>query len=73
MITYNKNEIKEQLNTDQVFDIVTRYGGEPEMTDFGFISKTICHNLPNETHKKKLYYYENTKLFNCYTGCGDLL
>lgn len=70
MLIYDKQETKEQLTTEMIFDIVDYFGGEPEYTEFGFISKTICHNKPSETHKKKLYYYENTKLFNCYTGCS---
>lgn len=32
---------------------------------------TICHNNIGDTHKKKLYYYENSGLFQCYTGCGS--
>lgn len=34
-----------------------------------FISKTICHNHAGEG-SYKLYYYDNTKLFRCYTDCG---
>lgn len=33
--------------------------------------ETICHNDIGDSHKKKLYYYDNTKLFRCYTDCGD--
>ena len=33
-----------------------------------FVSQTICHNhLGEGSHK--LYYYDNTKLFHCYTEC----
>jgi len=65
---YNKDKIKEQLTLDNVFDLVQEFGGEPQLTNFGFISATICHNHPGEG-SHKLYYYENTKLFRCYTGC----
>lgn len=70
MQQYDKNEIKEKLSTDMVFDIVYEFGGEPHMTDFGFISATVCHNAAGEG-SHKLYYYENTKLFRCYTGCDS--
>ena len=34
------------------------------------MSHTICHNEPGEG-SRKLYYYSNTGLFQCYTGCGS--
>ena len=67
---YDKNEIKEKLTTDMVSDIVYEFGGEPKATSFGFISATICHNVAGEG-SHKLYYYENTRLFRCYTGCDS--
>lgn len=70
MAKYDKDLIKEQLTLDMVFDIVQEFGGDPSITDFGFISATICHNEPGEG-SRKLYYYENTKLFRCYTGCDS--
>ena len=36
-------------------------------TNFGIISATICHNPPGEG-SRKLYYYSNSSLFQCYTG-----
>lgn len=63
-------ELKEKLTTDMIFDIVVDLGGSPRLTVFGFVSSTICHNLPGEG-SHKLYYYENTKLFRCYTDCGE--
>lgn len=70
MMKYDKDEIKGKLTTDMVFDIVEELGGDPRKTDFGFISATICHNEPGEG-SHKLYYYENTALFRCYTGCDS--
>lgn len=70
MAKYDKDEVKDKLSTEMVFDIVQEFGGDPYMTDFGFISSTICHNEPG-VGSKKLYYYENTKLFRCYTGCDS--
>ena len=65
---YDKDEIKEQLTLEMVEDVVRDFGGDPQPTSFGFIAGTICHNHPGEG-SHKLYYYENTKLFRCYTGC----
>lgn len=65
---FDKDEIKEQLTTEMVEDIVRDFGGDPRRTPFGFVAGTICHNHPGEG-SHKLYYYENTKLFRCYTGC----
>ncbi len=70
MISYDKQEIRENLTLDNIFDILVEFGGEPEYTDFGILSTTICHNEPGDG-SRKLYYYENSGLFNCYTGCGE--
>ena len=67
---YDKDEIKNQLDIDDIFQLVTEFGGEPEYSDFGFISRTICHN-PAHEGRRKLYYYENSGLFKCYTGCDE--
>ena len=68
MISYDKAEVKEGLTLENIFDLLQEWGGEPEYTEFGIISATICHNAPGEG-SRKLYYYENTNLFKCFTGC----
>ena len=65
---FDKDEIKEQITPEMVEDIVRDFGGDPHRTAFGFIAGTICHNHPGEG-SHKLYYYANTRLFRCYTGC----
>lgn len=70
MISFDKKEIKESLNLDNIFELLQDWGGDPEYTSFGIISATICHNRPGEG-SKKLYFYENSSLFRCYTGCDD--
>lgn len=67
---YDKDELKGKLELEQIYDLIEAWGGEPEYTKDGLISQTICHNLPGEG-SRKLYYYENTRLFRCYTGCLD--
>ena len=67
---YDKDKLKEQLDVEEIYDLLELWGGEPEYTNDGLISQTICHNLPGEG-SRKLYYYRNTRLFHCYTGCVD--
>ena len=70
---YNSDEIKNSLTFQQVFDYVAELGGNPKLDPTGaeaFVSQTICHN-PAGTGSHKLYYYQNTRLFRCYTYCGD--
>ena len=62
MLNYDKLEVKEALTLENVFDLLQEWGGDPEYADFGLTSTTICHNTPGEG-SRKLYYYENTKLF----------
>lgn len=67
---YNKEELKQQLELEQIYDLLEAWGGEPEYSEKGLVSQTICHNRPGEG-SRKLYYYENTRLFTCYTSCDD--
>lgn len=63
-----KNDIKNQLTIEQIFNLVAELGGDPRMGADGvhFISRTICHG--GQSHK--LYYYDNTHLFRCFTECS---
>ena len=71
MISFDKKEVREALTLDNVFELLEEFNAEPEYTAFGIISKTICHNPPEADASRKLYYYSNTGLFHCYTGCAD--
>ena len=70
MKTYNKLEVRKKISLEMIFELLVEYGGEPQYTDFGIISATICHNPPGEG-SRKLYYYANTGLFHCFTGCAE--
>lgn len=71
MSFYNKDEIKQSLTLEQVSEVVIALGAmPPNVKNDMFITDTICHNLPGEG-SEKLYYYDNTKLFRCYTDCGE--
>lgn len=60
-------EIKNNLTIEQVEQLLFALDAEPIKKDGIIISKTICHH----GHSHKLYYYDNTKLFKCYTECDD--
>ena len=70
MISYDKTEIRESLTIENIFELLQEWGGDPEYTSFGILSSTICHNMPGEG-SRKLYYYENSDLFKCYTDCDS--
>lgn len=72
MRTYDKNVIKDLLTIEEVYELLTEWGGEPEYVSTGLISKTICHNNPfTNSASRKLYYYESNKLLYCYSGCAE--
>lgn len=59
--------IKNNLTIEQVKDLLFSFGGDPQVKGDLIVARTICHN--GQSHK--LYYYDNTKLFRCYTECSD--
>lgn len=71
MINFDKQEIRECLSTENIFDLLQDWGAEPEYCPTGIICRTICHNHLDDDASRKLYYYENTGLFKCYTGCDS--
>ena len=68
---YDKDQIKENLTLSQIQEACEKLGASVVQRGAGtLVMDTICHNLPGEG-SKKLYYYDNTKLFRCYTDCGE--
>lgn len=70
MIVFDKNEIKDALTIENIFELLVDFGGDPEYSSFGILCSTICHNPPGEG-SRKLYFYDNSNLFRCYTGCDS--
>lgn len=68
MINFDKQYVKEQLTVDDIYSILDELGGMPEYTTSGLKCKTICHQLPEQTDKLKLYYYIANQMFYCYSG-----
>lgn len=67
----NKDLIKNNLTLEDVKLILNKLGARCNIENDKIISQTICHNLPSEENSYKLYYYDNNKMFHCYTGCDD--
>ena len=70
-IAFDKNEIKNSLSIEQIEQFLADHGGEPIRRIGCLVSRTICHNAASDEASHKLYYYENTKLFKCYTECSE--
>lgn len=70
MLNYDKTLIRDSLTLENYYELLEEFGGEPEYTSFGIISTTICHNMPG-AGSRKLYFYSNSNLFHCYTGCEE--
>ena len=69
---YDKDEIKRNLSIEQVVELLEALGVEQYKIHSGVImTENICHNLPGESNGLKLYYYDNTNLFRCYTECRE--
>lgn len=60
-------EIKNNLTIEQVADLLMTLGADPVTKGELIMCRTVCHG--GDSHK--LYYYDNTKLFRCYTECSD--
>ena len=54
----------ESLGVDQIADY----------PDKGYlVCPTICHNPLDEAESMKLYWYQNNKIFKCYTECNEAM
>lgn len=67
-MSFDKDSVKEYLDIENMYDLLDYLGAEPrDMGDY-LVCRTICHD--GDSHK--LYYYDNTQLFKCYSGeCGS--
>ena len=60
-------QIKNNLSIEQIFDLLMTLGADPVQHGELIMARTICHG--GSSHK--MYYYENTHLFRCYTECSS--
>lgn len=68
-MNYNKGKIKEQLTHDMIFQLLEEFHGNPIWHSSCIISQTICHNAEGGSYK--LYFYFNSQLFRCFSGCEE--
>lgn len=70
-MNYDLDKVKAELDPEDILNIIKHFypNLEYQVTTFGLILPTICHNAIPEEGSMKLYYYDNTKLFHCYTSC----
>ncbi len=74
-MTTKYNKILDMITTSDIVQLVSKFG-IPETSiryyNNQLIMPTGCHNEIIGTAKHKLYYYENSKKFHCYTCCGSM-
>lgn len=65
----DKDKIKESLTIEEIKMILSELGSnEPNLDKKGnLVFQTVCHG----GSKHKLYYFEDSKNFHCFTDCGD--
>lgn len=67
---FDKKEVKESLTVDNIADILSSFGAHTQIvSESELLIETICHHEVGEGGHN-LHYYDNTKLFNCYSSCG---
>ncbi|MEJ7218428.1 hypothetical protein [Staphylococcus gallinarum] len=67
---FDKDKFKTSLTNHDIEQVISNFCGESfEGKNGELISTTICHHKSGGSHK--LYYYSDTQMFHCYTGCGS--
>lgn len=67
-----ENSILNKLNTSDILCLMEKLGVPETSVRYGndcLIFPTICHNTLGDKASSKLYYYESSKRFYCYTHC----
>ena len=80
---YDEEAFLASLDRKTIIDNLTLYDVERFIRSLGvteiqvdekkgeLVCPTICHNRLEDATSMKLYYYQNSKLFRCYTECDD--
>lgn len=71
----SSTDVIEQLTTEDIFKIMHDLGADPLDRPDGqgnYIFPTICHHEDAADGSYKLYFFPDTKLFYCYTHCGQI-
>lgn len=69
--SYTEEEIIQAFGISEVKNFLISLGVDQidEYSDY-LICPTICHNPIDQADNMKLYYYDKTKNFHCYTECS---
>ena len=70
-----ENPLIKKMNSSDIIRLMEKLGVPESMIKYGnnsLIFPTICHNEMNNNLSHKLYYYEATKRFYCYTNCKSM-
>lgn len=66
-------EIISNLDIDSIVSMMEKLGADRHSDRGSYIVfPTICHNIDSSEASMKLYFYKDTKLFVCYTECGNM-
>ena len=71
-----KKDIIDSLTIEDIETFLKRLGVEQiaSYPEKGYlICPTICHNPLTEEASMKLYWYQNNKIFRCYTECNEAM
>lgn len=70
--SYSSEEIVKNLTLENVINFLESLGVEEiDRQEDYLVCPTICHNPLDEAESMKLYYYDKTKNFHCYTQCSE--
>ena len=76
LTTLNTRDIINSLTLDDVKNFLESLGVEQiavyEDKQY-LVCPTICHNPIEEAESMKLYWYQNNKIFRCYTECDEAM
>lgn len=64
-------DIIESITIDDVARFLESLGVQVDRSESYLICPTICHNPLEEAESMKLYWYQNYKVFHCYTECNE--
>lgn len=68
----NGKELCNLLSLQTIKEVLTYLKIDYTEVKTGLICKTACHHKIDEECSKKLYYYEDSKMFFCFTQCDAM-
>lgn len=74
LLNVSKQDIYVSLTIDDVYNFLHGLGVEQIIINRDknyLICPTICHNSLEDAESMKLYWYQNHKIFRCYTECNE--